>query len=71
LLQNYQPLYLMGGLTFPWDRTFGWNLVRPLFFQFGQQSAFIWGIQFMRSQFTSPVTLIFSIGYYQDTVYDG
>jgi hypothetical protein len=65
------PLYLFPGFTFPWDGTFGWNLNFPLFIQFGEQSAFIWGIQFMRSQFTAPVTLKFSIGYYPDTVYDG
>jgi hypothetical protein len=71
MLQNYVPLYQLPGFTFPWDGTFGWDLSTPLFIQFGQQSAFIWGIQFMRSQFTDPITLIFSIGYYPDTVYDG
>jgi hypothetical protein len=72
MLQNtYQPIYQISGNSFPWDGQFAWNLVPSIFFGFGKQSAFIWGIQFMRSQFTAPVTLIFSIGYFPDTVYDG
>lgn len=64
------PLYKIGGFTFPWDGSFGWDLTSPIIIQFGNQSAFIWGIQFMKSQFKSPVTLTFSIAYYKDTVYD-
>ena len=69
------PVYNISGMELPWDGVSGWDLTNgPLNIQFGNSSAFIWGIQFMRAQFNSslgPVTLIFKIGYYKDTVYDG
>jgi hypothetical protein len=70
MFQNTLALYNISGFTFPWDGAFGWDLTNPVTILFGSQSAFIWGIQFMKSQFTSPITLKLSISYYKDTVYD-
>ena len=71
-LQTFVPVYNISGFGLPWNGVSGWDLsTGPLNIHFNNNSAFIWGIQFMRSQFNTSITLIFRIGYDKDTLYDG
>jgi hypothetical protein len=58
----------------PWSKTSGWNLANKFAIYFGnpgssERSAFIWAIQFMKTQLTVDFVFTLKIGYYQDTDY--
>ena len=62
-------------IAFPWTMSSGWSLDSKLAIYFGdptrgsERSAFVWGIQFMKSQLTEDFVFEMRIGYFKDLSY--
>ena len=61
--------------AFPWTMASGWSLASKFAIYFGdptrasERTAFVWGIQFMKSQLTQDFVFDMRIGYYKDLSY--
>ena len=62
-------------IAFPWTVSSGWSLTSKLAIYFGdptrgsERSAFVWGIQFMKSQLREDFVFEMMIGYNKDLSY--